>query len=375
MKILLATGIYPPDAGGPATYTRALARALASSGEHQIQVVAYAEADGIDEKDGYPVERIGRNRDLLMRYWNFFRAVVRRARSADVVYLQGPVSEGLPGTLGAMVAGKPTVMKVVGDYAWEMYMQSGGTELLNAFLKINHSGKIGWIARIERWMAKRATRVIVPSWYLKTVVEAWGVPTERISVIYNAIGPLPIGGSREELRRSFGIEGHRVVLTSVRAVPWKGVDFLMNLLPDLPKDIFFAVAGDGPMLETWKREAVERGLSNRIRFLGRLDRALLADWYRAADLFVLASGYEGYPHVVAEAASVGLPSFVSDQGGNPETKELLGTNLVRVLPYRDRESWMNAFRGNWLSRMEPKDAIHGFDEMVSNTVSILKSAV
>src|SRR3989338_723969 len=127
MKILLATGIYPPDAGGPATFTRAFARAALSS-EHEVQVVAYGEKDGIEHVDGYPVERIGRNRNILARYWKFADTVRRRARLVDVVYLQGPVSEGLPGTIGAMLAGKSTVMKVVGDYAWEMYQGTGNGE-------------------------------------------------------------------------------------------------------------------------------------------------------------------------------------------------------------------------------------------------------
>ncbi|HWR00034.1 MAG TPA: glycosyltransferase family 4 protein [Candidatus Methylomirabilis sp.] len=385
MKILLATGIYPPDAGGPATYTRAVARAALLLG-HDVQVVAYGEKDGIDHVEGYPVERVGRTRNVFARYWKFADAVRRRARLCDVVYLQGPVSEGLPGMIGAMIARKKTVMKVVGDYAWEMYRQGGSgqsavgsrqrNELLNEFLMHRHGGLIRVLEWIERWTAKRAKRVIVPSRYLASVVKAWGVADDRVRVVYNAAEPLPEGKTREEMRRESGLEGKRVLLTAVRCVPWKGVDFIIGIMPDLPSDVVFAVAGDGPSLDEWKKLAFERRVADHVRFLGRLDKPTLADWYRAADLFVLPSGYEGFPHVVTEAASVGLSSFVSDQGGNPETRELLGDALVRVLPYGDAGAWRVALSDSWPGRAAPAaPETLQFEVMMEKTIGVIREIV
>ena len=395
MRILLATGIYPPDAGGPATYTRAMARALASSGQHQVQVVAYGEADSMDEQDGYPVERIGRGRDVLTRYWNYFVAVVRRAQSSDVVYLQGPVSEGLPGTLAALLVAKPTVMKIVGDYAWEMFMQSasvmadeketpavgahrmrpdGHAELLDEFLTRHHKGKIWWLKKIERLTAKRAKQIIVPSQYLKDVVVKWGVSPDRITVVYNGMEPLHEGRNRDQARVAFGVSDKRVLLTVVRAVPWKGGDFIIRLLADLPADTLFVIAGDGPSLPFWKSEAERLNVADRVRFVGRLQRADLAEWYRAADLFVLATGYEGFSHVAVEAAMAGLSMYMSDKGGNVETHAMF-PHLVKLLPYQDRDAWLNALKGTWMPRQTP--AVPPFDhpQMVAATMDILKKVL
>ena len=382
MKILLATGIYPPDAGGPATYNRAFARAALRLG-HEVQMVAYGEKDGIDRADGFPVERIGRDRNVIVRYWKYMQAVRSRCVLVDAVYLQGPVSEGLPGTIGALLGRRPRVMKVVGDYAWEIFAQKnerpssvGGGETLDEFLSHRHGGSVRLLEWIERWTARRAKRVIVPSRYLASVVKAWGVPDERVRVIYNAADPLPEGGVREEVRRESGVTDRRVMLTAVRCVPWKGVDFIIELMPELPRDVIFAVAGDGPALDDWKKLALERGVADRVRFLGRLDRAMLADWYRAADLFVLPSGYEGFPHVIPEAASVGVPSFVSDQGGNPETRELLGDALVRVLPYGDAGAWKTALLGPWPERTMPAVPEElRFETMMEKTLQVLEEAV
>ncbi len=359
MKILLATGIYPPESGGPATYTKGLASSLRLRG-HEVTVIAYG--DTSVERDAVRITRKGGSVFRYLRYaWNVFLL----ARKSDVVYAQGPVSEGFPATIGAMIAGRPLIMKVVGDYAWEMGMQRRGglvppsdrhkggrtPPLLDEFLTKKHGGLVGLYERIERWTAKRAARMIVPSKYLKSVVERWGVPSERIEVVLNANETLPATLGRDEERRVFGVSDKVVILTAVRAVPWKGVAELVSWWKEMPSTHLLVVAGDGPDLESWKEAARKNGVESRVRFVGRIDRGSLAKWYEAADAFILNSGYEGYPHVVAEAASRGVPCFVSDQGGNPETKETFG-DLVTVLPYNDQSKWVSALSvvGAGLSR-------------------------
>lgn len=374
MRIVLASGIYPPDAGGPATYTRAMARALVAEG-HTVDVVCYGEGDQVVHEEGFLVHVISRKHYVPVRYWRCMQAVRRLAAHADLVYLQGPVAAGVPGTLGARLAGVPTVMKVVGDYAWETYAGSGGKELLDTFLTHSHTGKIRLLERLERWSAKRAAAVITPSQYLKTVVAQWGVPSGHITVIPNAVSALPEGLSRNAARKKFGVEHKRVLLTAVRAVPWKGGDVLVSLLTDLPEDVTLLIAGDGPELKKWEEKARALKVAPRIQFLGRLSREELADAYCAADLFVLASGYEGYPWVVAEAASIGLPSFVSDQGGNPETKVALGSEYVTVLPYQDREAWLTALKEPWPGRQNGSTSLPSFSAMYDDTLHTLSTAV
>jgi glycosyltransferase involved in cell wall biosynthesis len=385
MKILLATGIYPPDAGGPATYTRAMARALMGRG-HEVAVVCYSDVEFRDDEK-FPVVRISRRQPTWRRYLAYALAVRRLAKNADLVYLQGPVSEGFPGTIGAMLAGKPTVMKIVGDYAWEIYMQKGSPEkkkLLDEFVKHPHV-EVRWLERIERWTAKRAKKVVVPSNFLKTIVEQWDVPGERITRIYNAATALPDGMNREEARQQFDVGSRKVLFTAVRAVPWKNIDFIIRLLPKLrDSSVILCAAGDGPSIEGWKREASKMGVENRVRFLGRLGGKEMGEWYRAADLFVLPSLYEGYPNVVSEAVSQGLPVFVSDQGGNNEVHEYVGQSLgsshaeVSAYIYElDEEKWIDELNEGFPDRFERSEVdIHtNFQRMLDETLSVLQSAI
>jgi glycosyltransferase involved in cell wall biosynthesis len=246
-------------------------------------------------------------------------------------------------------------------------------ELLDEFITHRHLflPKIHTIERMERETAKYASQIIAPSLYLKGIVEKWGVPSNRINVIYNEVQPFPEGASREEARRQFNVEEKRVLFYGGRAVPWKNIDFIIQLLPKLAdRDVVLVVAGDGPSLERWKEASKRFGIDDRVMFVGKLDRKGLGEWYRAADLFVLPSGYEGFPNVVAEAVSFNLPVFVSDRGGNPETYGLYGSDFIRVLPYLDESKWLYALNVDWPKPIQP---VKHVQTMVQSTEALLKS--
>ncbi|MFZ6015898.1 MAG: glycosyltransferase [Patescibacteria group bacterium] len=409
MKLLIATGIYPPEIGGPAGYVKGVATELANMG-HEVVVITYG--DNPEPNDKYQITNIKRGDSALVRYAKYAYECWKLARKADVIYAQGPVSEGLPATIAALLARKPLIMKIVGDYAWEQYQQRPtsyvlrptseprgtiGTsderrevELLDEFVTHHHEGKIRILEAVERWTASQAKQIIVPSKYLKSIVTKWGIEPAKVNVVYNSIAPLPSASSQSEVRSS-ELQNKKIVLTAVRAVPWKGGDFLCDVLKDLPQEYVLAVAGDGPELENWKIHAQEIGVANRVLWLGRLSRSDLANGYRNADLFVLATGYEGFPHVVVEAASMGLPCIVSDKGGNPEIAELF-PGLVAVAEYQNKEAWVEAIlnsprssAGSEHPSLKLREGLGesynpglpeelGFQKMVSSTLTVLKSA-
>ncbi len=346
MKILIATGIYPPEQGGPATYSRACAQAMIERG-HEVTVIAYGE----DEERGQLGMRdektrviwVSRRGGALVRYLRYAWMVYRVVQNCEIIFAQGAVSEGFPAMLVGKITGKKVIMRIPGDYAWEMGMQCSRAKTeasLDRFLGKSHGGIIGIYEKVERWTARQAWSLIVPSQYLRSVAERWGVPKERITVIKNAVQPLPTTVGRTVLRKRLKMNDQIVCLTAVRAVPWKGVEDLIRWWHRLPADYLLVVAGDGPELENWKRVAKEEGMKERIRFLGKVSREVLTEWYDVADVFLLHTGYEGYPHTVPEAVSRGLPCIISDQGGNPETKEEYGENIT-ILPYQDRDAWVN----------------------------------
>ncbi len=342
MKLVIATGTFAPDTSGPATYVAELAPALQQRG-WQVSVVTYG--DGPTEYP-YPVHRVSRRHPLLIRYWLYMVTVYQQAAVADLVYIQGPVSEGLPGMLGAWLAGKKFVLKVVGDYAWEQArVQSGDARGIDEFQATPRQdrGRVRVWRRIERWVARRAQLVITPSRYLEGIVAGWGVEQQRRRVILNAFHrPHVSAAPREQLRQQLGLNLPTLV-TVGRRVPWKHVDGIIRALPEIQQQVpgtKLVVIGDGPELGKLRADATASGVAQHVTFTGQLPFAQTFDYLAAADCLILNSSYEGLSHVLLEAMAAGIPIVATDVCGNGEVIENRRNGLL--VPFGDMTSLVSA---------------------------------
>jgi glycosyltransferase involved in cell wall biosynthesis len=141
----------------------------------------------------------------------------------------------------------------------------------------------------------------------------------RLSVVRNAIEPdrfLADGAARAAVRASLtGAVDRPILLTLARLDFQKGLDHLIETAALLPEPIF-AVAGDGPERERLEALARDRGVAERVRFLGR--REDVAELLGACDVYVLPSLFEGLPVSVLEAMAAGRPVAATRIGGTDE---------------------------------------------------------
>ena len=266
MKIVLATPLYPPEIGGPATYAKLLEEGLPSSGI-EVALVKFSEV---------------RHLPKLIRHYAYYRRVLAAVRRADAVLALDPVSVGLPAMWAARKAGKPFVVKIVGDYAWEQGVQRFGvTQYLDEFVTLKQKSVfVRALQEIQRRVANSAALVIVPSPYLKDIVAAWGTLPEKIRVVYNGID-LP--AHLPDIKKN---EGEFLIVSAGRRVPWKGFEAI---------------------------ERVAREHSNwRVFIASGLSREEALGWMKAADVFVLNSRYEGFPHALIEAMTLGTPVIATN---------------------------------------------------------------
>ncbi|OGF26049.1 hypothetical protein A2303_04585 [Candidatus Falkowbacteria bacterium RIFOXYB2_FULL_47_14] len=356
MKILLATGIYPPDIGGPATYVKTLKEELPKRGI-AVKVLAYGETEPEDEEAG--VYRISRKQNVILRYFEYFRQVFKIAGEVDLVYAQDPVSVGLPVSLACFLKRKNYILKIVGDYAWEQGRQRASVkDDLDEFQKRQYGWKVELWRFIEGVVAKNARLVITPSVYLKNIARKWGIRDDKIRVIYNAVKEVktadstrstgsgrassPLAASRDELRRKLKLDGY-AILSAGRLVPWKGFELLIDLMPELLKiapDFKLVVIGEGPDKEKLAAKIKNLNLEKNIILTGALPQAELWEYMAAADIFVLNTGYEGLPHITIEAMQSGLPVITTKSGGNPEVIKNDETGIL--VDYDNREAIKNA---------------------------------
>lgn len=128
---------------------------------------------------------------------------------------------------------------------------------------------------------------------------------------------------RAQMRAEFGLPAEGPIVTYVgQLVPRKGVDTLIDalaLLASRPGGApLVAAAGTGPQRAELEAHAIERGVAEHIRFVGRVDHDRVGRFMAAGDLFVLPSLSEGLPTVVCEAMNCGLPVVATAVDGTPE---------------------------------------------------------
>jgi glycosyltransferase involved in cell wall biosynthesis len=348
-RLLITTGVIFPDIGGPASYVRSLATHLSSRGV-EVAVVAYSSVahHGDDKKLPFQIYRVWTKIPWGFRHALFFFRVLMLARRAQALYSLNAVSAGVPAAWVAWLTGRPLVVKIVGDYAWEIAVQTGRSFLMiNEFQKSQKSWRIRRLDRLQRWVCRRAMRIIVPSEYLADLVSGWGVTQDRICVIYNGVSLKPVSASREEARRHIGVSGN-IIMSAGRLVPWKGFRMLIKLMPQLLQvNQFFrlVIVGDGPDMQMLQSVVRNLGLERKVYLVGRQKPEELAWYLAAADMFVLNTGYEGFSHQVLEAMSAGVPVITTSVGGNREIV-VQGQNgfLVR---YNDEFNLVEAIKTLW----------------------------
>jgi D-inositol-3-phosphate glycosyltransferase len=135
--------------------------------------------------------------------------------------------------------------------------------------------------------------------------------------------------SPSEARRSIGLAPHeRLVLHVGRMVPRKGIEDLIRGFAGLVRrsDEAFRlmiVGGDGPEpdpattpeLARLMSVAQEEGVSDRVDFVGQVDRERLRDYYSAADVFVTTPWYEPFGITPLESMACGTPVIGTNVGG------------------------------------------------------------
>jgi glycosyltransferase involved in cell wall biosynthesis len=173
---------------------------------------------------------------------------------------------------------------------------------------------------------RSADAVIAVSQNVRDKAIAIGAPVERTHLVYNGIdASIFHPGSRDAARRALNSTGSEpLIVFAGNLLPVKGVDVLIDALGRLHAagDSFRCVCiGHGPLKGKLIAQIQHHGLSDRVQVLPPCPQPQLADWYRAADLFVLPSRSEGMPNVLLEAAACGTPFVASRVGGVAEVSD------------------------------------------------------
>ncbi len=172
---------------------------------------------------------------------------------------------------------------------------------------------------IDRFLARRTDRITTNSRGVVDFYAANGIPRELFEVIPNGIEPLrPSRIDRDEAFRRLGIPvANRLILAVGRLWPQKRYRDLIwaaELIATVREDTTLVVIGDGPQSGELLRHRDAVTTPDRMTFAGQRDD--VPDLLPHADVYWIASEYEGQSNGVIEAMQAGLPVVASDIPGN-----------------------------------------------------------
>jgi glycosyltransferase involved in cell wall biosynthesis len=311
-KILIVSGIYPPDIGGPATYIPQLCRRLVSEGFEVSLVSLQEEIDYKRESEPWKRTFIFRNSTKIKRFFFTMRALYQESVGSQAVFANGLYEE--VGILKILRPKLRFVAKIVGDPVWERNRNKSLTPIgIEDFNRSKLSSKNLIQRLILVWALNRFSHITCPSLQLKDLVTGWGVRRD-VTVIHNGIKCREITTEPKQ---------YDVVSVS-RLVPWKNLDVLISSCARV--NLSLAICGEGPEMQRLKETAAEN-LAD-VEFLGMIAGQKVSDVVNRSNIFALISSYEGLSFALLEAMMAGKRIVVSNCKGNADVIRNENNGLV-----------------------------------------------
>ena len=287
MKILQVTPRYPPHTGGVETHVKEISERLVKRGHEVVVHTADhgAEVEGWEMRNGVEVHRHrGFSPGDAIHVAPGITSSVRRS-DADVVHAHNYHS--LPIFFAAL--GVTDERFIVTTHYHGESANGFRDQLLSVYRPFG------------RWAVEQADSVIaVSEWEQEQLRRDFGVDS---TVIPNGVDVDRFANAEPEER------DRPYLLTVGRLEEYKGVQHVIRAMPELEKyDLL--VAGSGPYREELERIAAEKGVADRVEFLGYVDDSRLPGLYAGADVYVTMSGFEAYGMTVAEALAAGTQTVV-----------------------------------------------------------------
>ena len=173
MKIIISTGIYPPEIGGPSEYARKLFETLLIQ-NHDVTIVTYGSLKKFTT--GF-------------RHFLYFCRLFLGAYDTDYIIAMDTYSVGLPAVIFAILLKKKIVIRVAGDFLWESYVErTRGPILLSDFynVKRRYSFKEKIIFILTKFLLKYANSVVFSTeWQRKIMLQAYEISLKKTTIIEN----------------------------------------------------------------------------------------------------------------------------------------------------------------------------------------------
>ena len=301
MKILLTTGIYPPDIGGPATFIPELAITLVEMG-HEVTILTLTNDFDRVEDSLFTTHFISRRRKRIFRQLKTLRILLKYLRNHDVVFANGLHEEVGTSLRIFKNFGGFSVAKIVGDPVWERAINANDTKnQINEF-STEKNLKYRLQRRFLVASLNNFSLITAPSRELLSLTNAWGVIKPKVHITNG----IRISDAYPE------VEVYDLITVS-RLTQWKNIDHVISIAVKL--NLRLAIVGSGPEFERLENFASGH---TRIEFLGERSNMEIEQLLLKSKIYIALSSYEGLSFSLLKAMSLKRTCIVSDIPGNSQ---------------------------------------------------------
>lgn len=198
------------------------------------------------------------------------------------------------------------------------------------------SVQVGWLERLIGGTSLYSANIAVSQAVADSFSGYGRSYRDKLRVVHNGTPALAdTGEDSAECRRLLGMAATGSVLGCVsRLHPQKNIAFAIDVVTRLPDGQLY-IAGGGPEEAALRSHAQRTGVGDRVHFVGALAGSDVARFYRALDVLLFPSLYEGFGRTLVEAMALGTPVVANDI---PVVREVAGEAALRF-PLRV-EQWV-----------------------------------
>jgi glycosyltransferase involved in cell wall biosynthesis len=276
----------------------------------EVHLVSLSDTDVQSEK----VKSVAGNARLFIHvvgrptFWSFplFFSKVKKTISSispDVIRAHGPWHTGSLAVYAGRSLGIPSIVSIHSNRDEQRRMEP--SLLLNL------------VRPLENYSLANASTVLCVSDYLHAYAQIHGAT--RTFTIYNKVYT-----DRFKGEHPYNRPGPLKALSVMRLDRAKYPECLLEAIA--PLDIHLTLIGQGELENALHRQVAELGIAERVEFIRQVPNSEIHSYYDDADIFLMATHYEGFCIPVLEAMAAGLPVIASDTGPIPEV--LGGTGWI-----------------------------------------------
>lgn len=318
----------------------------------------------IQTDEGFRVNFSGKYSGNLMdeiKKYALVAGIIAAENSFDIIHAHDWLTFQA-GISAKKVSGKPLVIHV---HATE-FDRSGGN--------VNPR-----VYAIEREGMETADHIIAVSELTKNIiVEKYGIPSEKITVVHNAVEPV----NNLKTKHDINTLNEKIVTFLGRITMQKGPEYFIEaaaLVLRRMKNVRFVMAGSGDLLHQMITRVAELGIADRFHFTGFLNAADVHQMLRMTDVFVMPSVSEPFGIVPLEAMQFNVPVIISHQSGVSEViKHAVKIDFWDTLAMADSihgllsyEALSRHFKTGGKTEVEHLEWIHSAQKVVQVYHSVL----